>query len=254
MIELKESKTRDIPIWLTALVLILSIGGGTALIWWYMKKDDQRQVVEIPEDKSIPAGKQFKGLMNGGGGNNGRNAMFTRGQTDLNVDGIHEYGRSGFNYRVKIGNTLMNVTYSNANRFEVVPQYSSLREPEQIEMTSMRLSMLADATWRETLQITDAQLEKLRKVPAPQNMPIEPAEKAKLVELWKAYHDGPAPAKPDAEKALLATLDQIGKAHLDAAKKFEADRAAAIRAVFTPEQLQKYHDAGGARPAPKANK
>jgi hypothetical protein len=49
MIETQESNTRDIPVWLTGLVLILCIGGGSYMVWSFLR-DQPRQVATIPED------------------------------------------------------------------------------------------------------------------------------------------------------------------------------------------------------------
>src|SRR5438445_7553475 len=137
MIESKESKTRDIPIWLTAFVLILSVGGGGWLIWWYMR-DQPQQVVEVPEDKAAMAAARAPRLTGGGGprggggaANDGNNPFFTRGQRDPNADGIREYGRNSF--IAKIGNTKMLINYANATRFDISPQYVSLRSPDEAE-------------------------------------------------------------------------------------------------------------------------
>jgi len=252
MIELKESKTRDIPLWLTALVILLCIGGGAWLVKWYMK-EQPRQVVTIPDDKVVPTGNRgtWRGQTGGNNNNGGNNGFRAQPQRDINVNGVQSWSKNS--YRAKVGDTVMMVIY-NANgngKFDISPQYLTMRTPAEAEMAVMRMSILSDATWRDHLKVTDEQLEKLRKVPAPKSMTLDPADREKLSELWKAYHDGPADKKAAAEKDLLAGLDEVGKKNLAATKAYEATRAELVRAALTPDQIKMYQDAGGKAPVPK---
>src|SRR5258708_6937025 len=117
----------------------------------------------------------------------------------------------------------------------------------------MRMSIMGDPSWREYLKVTDEQLNQLRsKVPPPQNMKFEEADRTRMMALWKAYHDGAQAQKAAAEKSLLAALDEIGKKNLAAYKEYEAARAQAIKAALTPEQIKLYRSAGnGKAPPPK---
>jgi len=86
MIELKESKTRDIPLWLTALVILLCIGGGAWLVKWYMK-EQPRQVVTIPDDKVVPTGNRgtWRGQTGGNNNNGGNNGFRAQPQRDITL-------------------------------------------------------------------------------------------------------------------------------------------------------------------------
>jgi hypothetical protein len=251
MIETKESKTRDIPIWLTALVIVLCIGGGAWLVKWYMK-EQPKQVVIIPDDRVLPNNARgiWRGQPNVANGN-GNNGFRAQPQRDINANGVQSWSKNS--YRAKVGDTVMMVIY-NANgngHFDISPQYLTMRTPAEAEMAVMRMSILSDASWRDHLKVTDDQLEKLRKVPAPKSMTLDPADREKLSELWKAYHDGAADKKAAAEKELLAGLDEVGKKNLAATKAYEATRAELVRAALTPEQIKLYQDAGGKAPVPK---
>lgn len=245
MIETQESKTRDIPIWLTGLVLILCIGGGSYMVWWFLR-DQPKQVATIPQDQlaniSGVRGNTFKGSMGNGNGN----PRVVRDQRDLNVDGIQQWGRNS--YRAKVGNVAMTVSYTSNNRVDAIsPMYlTGVRTAEEAELGVLRMSLIQDPTWRQTLGVTDQQIEKLRKVPPQLSMKLEPTDRTRLTELWKAYKDG-AGDKTAAEKAVLTALEEIGKKNLQATKDYEADRARRIREALTPEQIQQYR-AGGGKP------
>jgi len=242
MIESTESRTRDIPIWLTGLVLLICVVGGGWTLLWYMKSD-ARPLVDIPEDKVMAQGngKAWRGALAGG-------ANVPR--VDRNADGVQPYGRNSF--RVKIGNTVMLANYGGNGRVDLQPQYHTNYTAEESELITLRMSILGDPTWRDYLKVTDAQLEQLRKVPTPQSLKFDDAERSKMMSLWKAYHDGASAQKPAAEKALLAALDDYGKKNIAAYKAYEANRAAAIKGALTPDQIKMYRSAGKTPPKPAA--
>jgi Spy/CpxP family protein refolding chaperone len=249
MIESKESKTRDIPVWFTGLVLLLCIGGGGWLITWYMR-DTSHQVVDIPEDKTAPAnfnGKGWRPFATGNGNNGGNNGGNQGGQKlprfNANADGIQQSSRQS--YQARVGETIMNIN-ARANGFDFIPRYQNSQTPEQLELAGMRLAILTDATWRENLKITDEQLKKLRNAAA-QTMQLDPADRRRLTDLWKAYLDGPAAGKAAAEKNFLAAVVEIGKKNGEPFKQQEAKRIEAIKAALTPEQIEIYNSSGGTK-------
>jgi hypothetical protein len=248
MIENKESKTRDIPIWLTGMVLLMCIGGGGWLIMWYMR-DDPNRVVEIPEDKTANYA-----TANGGGGRawrtQGTGAQGgTRIRVNPDADGIQASSKNS--YRAKVGNTLILINSNGGNRTDFVPQYLNARTAEQADLSMMRMALLSDSNWREHLKLTDEQLTQLRKnVPAPQATKLDSTDGNRLATLWKTYQNAASSAKPAAEKSFLAAVDEIGKKNTPAFKEFEAKRAEAIKAALTPEQIKLYRSAGGTKPPP----
>jgi hypothetical protein len=241
-----QPKTRDIPVWLTGIVLLLCIGGGGWLIKWYLQ--DKGSVVQIPDDKVVAnVNGNGRGAWRGqlAGMNNG----FRQDARNRNADGVHPSGRNSF--RAKIGSTTMLINPSGSGRFDFIPQYQNPRTADEAELTMMRMSILADATWREQLKVTDEQLKDLRKkVPSPQNPKLDAADQARMTDLWKTYEKASYAEKPAAEKKLLAAVDEIGKKELTTYKAYEASRAQAIKAILTPEQIKLYHESGS-KPAPK---
>ena len=64
MIESNESRTRDIPIWLTGFVLLACLGGGGYLIKWYMQ-DRPSQAIDITEEVNAARAAQRTGSSGG---------------------------------------------------------------------------------------------------------------------------------------------------------------------------------------------
>ena len=246
-----NSKTRDIPVWLTGIVLLLCIGGGGWLIKWYLQ--DKGSVVQIPDDQVVASTGNggrgaWRGQLAGANGGGFRPADLR----NRDADGIHPSGRNSF--RAKTGGTVMLINQSGSGRYDFIPQYQNPRTPEEAELTMLRMSVLADATWREHLKVTDEQLKDLRKkVPAPQSPRLDGADLARMNDLWKAYQAASNADKPAAEKTLLAAVDEIGKKNLTTFRQFEASRAQAIKSILTPEQIKLYHE-GGNKPAPGKTK
>jgi hypothetical protein len=82
-------------------------------------------------------------------------------------------------------------------------------------------------------------------------MQLDPADRTRLADLWKAYHDGPAAGKAAAEKSFLAAVVEIGKKNGEPFKQQEAKRIEAIKAALTPEQIAIYHSSGGTKKPPE---
>jgi hypothetical protein len=264
MIETQDSRTRDIPIWLTAVVLLACLGGGGWLIRWYMQ-DRPRQTVDVTSDvekrreiqkaNGVGGGngpRSFFGGRGNGNGGGGNGYMSRAQQVDPSLDGVHPHNAN--TTRVKVGNTVMVASNAANGRIDLA-YYKSIRTSEQEQLAMMFLAVRGDSNWREHLGVTDAQREQFTKVPpalptaisghAPMKTEI-PADRQKLAPLWKAYRDAAAKGsagsaeKAAAEKALLAGLDEVGKKNLQATKDYEVARADAIRAAFTPEQVKKF--------------
>jgi len=248
MIESTESKTRDIPIWLTGLVLLLCIGGGGWLIMWYLR-DNPNRVVELPDDKTAnyatASGKAWRTQGAGAG------QVAPRIRINPDADGIQASSKNS--YRAKVGNTLILINSNGGNRTDFVPQYLNARTAEEADLSMMRMMLLSDSNWREHLKLTEEQLTQLRsKVPAPQVMKLDAQDSLRLAGLWKTYQTAASAAKGAAEKSFLAAVDEIGKKNIPAYKEYEAKRAEAIKAALTPEQIKLYRSAGGTK-APPAN-
>jgi hypothetical protein len=243
----QPQQVRDIPVWLTAIILLLCIGGGGWLIRWYLQKDKPGQTVTLADDK-LPANvKAWKNAQGGGPGNQGRPQRINAFQAtpQKTGDGIHELNKKS--WRVISGKTVMQVNLGRKDELDISPYYApQLRTAEEAELATIRMSILNDATWRETLNITPEQMAKLKKVPVSLGMKIDEADKAKLANLFKAWQKANDKAT---EKAVVAGLDEVGKKCEGPTKEYEAQRAQAVRDALTPEQLKLYREGGTAKPA-----
>jgi hypothetical protein len=258
MIETNESRTRDIPIWLTGIVLLACLAGGGWLINWYMK-DKGKQTVDITSEVTAAAangngrpmrtgggngsGRTFNGY-NGNGGGGGGGYRTRAPAVDLSADGVQSYNSA--TSRVKSGNAVLLASNSPNGRLDL-SYFKSVRTSEQEQLAMMFIAVRGDSNWREYLNVTDAQREMFAKVPpampGPAPMKSDPSDKAKLAPLWRAYRDAVAKNSADkatAEKALLTALDEVGQKNLQPTKDFEDARTAAIKAALTPEQVQKF--------------
>jgi hypothetical protein len=266
MIETTDNNTRDIPVWLTGIVLLACIGGGGWLIKSYVE-DRPRATIEVAvDDGSANArAKSFRGALAGGGpgswsagggGGGGGGGNYTRGPVkDPSIDGVQQWNNS--TTRVKVGNTVMMVSSAPNGRFDLSLSYfKTVRTPEQDQLSAMFNAVRQDSSWREYLKITDEQLVLMRKVPSSlygsSPLKLDPADRAKLSELWKTYRDAAkgSAEKTAAEKALLAAVDAVGQRSAEPTRAYETARTEAIKASLTPEQIKLYKDAGTDR-APK---
>jgi hypothetical protein len=256
MIETNDARTRDIPIWLTGIVLLACLGGGGWLIRWYMQ-DKGKQTVDVTNEVTAAAAASGRPVRTGSGGGGGRTfsgyngggGLDRTGRTrvapvDLSADGVQSYNSA--TSRVKSGNAVM-LASNNPNGRIDLSYFKSVRTSEQEQLAMMFIAVRGDSNWREYLNVTDTQREMFSKVPpampGPAPMKSDASDKAKLAPLWRAYRDAAAKnsaEKATAEKALLTALDKVGQKTLQATKDFEDARTAAIKAALTPEQVQTF--------------
>jgi hypothetical protein len=241
MIEV-EPKTRDIPIWLTGVVLILCVVGGAWLVRWYTR-DPGTQAVEVPleDPATVAAAAKFRGPLAGyspvGGG---------RAQRDGTGDGVRATGNSGNAWIVRAGEATMYVSLLKKGDYELNPSFiKQALTPEQAQVLMMRRRLMIDAAMRAQIQLTADQLDALRKVEDFKGMVIDTPDRLKLTNLFKAWRAAPNDAS---EKPLVAALAEIAKRAAEPTKAFDAARVERVRKILTPEQVKRFND-GPAAPA-----
>jgi hypothetical protein len=239
MIETQEAKTRDIPIWLTALVMLLCIGGGAWLIRWYMK-DHGSQVVDVPLDHAqAAAARNYKGPLAGfraGGAGRALDDMMSGP-----VDGVRASGNRGNAWIVRSGKATMYVSLDRKGELDVNPSYVKQElTDEQQQMLLLRRRLLTDTALRGQLQVSDEQVAKLKKVADFRGMVIDAAERARLSQLFDAWRKAAAANRAQAEKALVAGLAEVATKAAEPTKAFDAKRVAEVKAVLTPDQLKAF--------------
>lgn len=254
MIE-SNQKVRDIPVWLTALILLLSLGGGGYLLSWYIKdKPRAKEIVKV--DLPTPrGGNNWRGPggtrgTGGTGGNPTRNTPSNSGG-----DGIRTSANRPNTWNVRSGESLLYVTVDRSGALELSPSYvTQSLTPDQAQLLLMRRRLLSDKPMRDHVKLTDEQLTKLKNIPDFKGMLISDDERSQLVKLFEAWRKAPSADKPKAEKEVLTTLAAIGKKQLEPTKAFDSGRAQSVKDIVSAEQLkllQSTPPSGGATPAPK---
>ena len=256
MIEV-DTKTRDIPVWLTGVVLVLCVAGGVWMVRWYTRQE-AKQTVEVPlEDPATAAASAaFRSTIAAPGapGAGPRSTRAAAGQQlPEGVDGVRTLGSRGNTWIVRAGDATMYVSLGRNGQPELSPSYVTQKlTPEQSQVLMMRRRLLADASARDLVKLTPAQLEALRKVDDFRGMIVEPADKARLATLFQAWRDASSDKAPQ-EKALVAALAEISKRAAGPTQAFDSGRVEQVRKVLTPEQVQTFNGAlapPGSAPAP----
>ena len=238
MIEV-QPKTRDIPIWLTGIVLILCIVGGGWLVRWY-SRDTGTQAIEVPLEDSaaVAANARVRGQLGMPGGNP-RAQRDNGGFFAAAVDGVKPSGTSGKAWIVRSGDATMYVSQGRNGQLDLNPSYVTQKlTPEQAQVLMMRRRLMTDAAMREQIQLTAAQLESLRKVEDFRGMVIEPTDRAKLTSLFQAWRTSPGDAT---EKPLVAALADVAKRAAGPTQAFDASRVEQVRKILTPDQVKRFN-------------
>lgn len=245
MIEV-QPKTRDIPIWLTGVVLILCIVGGGWLVRWY-SRDPGTQAIEVPleDPAAVAANAKVRGQLGLPGGN--ARAQRDNGFFSAAVDGVKASGNSGKAWIVRSGDATMYVSQGRTGQLDLNPSYVTQKlTPEQAQVLMMRRRLLTDAAMREQIQLAAAQLEALRKVEDFRGMVIEPTDRAKLSSLFQAWRTAPGDAT---EKPLLAALVEVAKRAAGPTQTFDASRVEQVRKILTPDQVKRFNEGPAAAPS-----
>jgi hypothetical protein len=239
MIEV-QPKTRDIPIWLTGVVLILCVVGGGWLVRWYTR-DPGAQAIEVPleDPATAAAAAKFRGPLAGyapgGSARPQRDGSFVG-----NVVGVRAFGNSGNAWIVRSGEATMHVSVGRKGEVDLNPSYVQQKlTPEQAQVLLMRRRLMTDATMREQIQLSAQQLDALGKVAEFRGMVIEPADRAKLTTLFQAWRAKPGDAT---EKPLVAALVDVAKRAAEPTKAFDSSRVEQVRKILTPEQVKRFNE------------
>jgi|GEM_PF-4758830 len=118
-----------------------------------------------------------------------------------------------------------------------------LLDPEEAKILQARVDLVMNADLAKRLQLTKEQIEKLSKIAVNRGsgLRLEKADRDELKALWKAVNTAPAgPAKDAATQTLLTQMKVIGDRCIEPTKKMMNNRTQQIKAIVTPDQLQKY--------------
>ena len=240
-----QPPVRDIPVWLTLVILLLCIGGGGWLVWKYTNTNAPGPIVITPSNPRAALVKNWK-PEDASTANTAamRTSRRPTQQQDDDSDGIKPLAPNR-SWRVRAGNAFMSVSVGrkNPNDLELSTNYRSFYTPEQNQIVIMRQRLIQDQAMRDMIKLTDEQLDKLKKVPPPEGMKMSDDEKKKLIDLFNAYRaaaNNPN-AMEAAEKAVVAALDEIGKKRFEETKSYMVKRVEAIQTAMTPDQVKQFH-------------
>lgn len=235
MIE-SNTKVRDLPAWLTALILLLSVAGGGYLLYWYINQDKpgNKQIV-----KADPALQNRGNNWRGTAGAPNRNIPNRTGNNAIPTDGIRPDPKRPNAWDVRSGEALLYASIDKTGALDITPSYSTQNlTPEQAQLLLMRRRLLADQPMRDHVKLTSDQYEKLRAIPNFKGMMVTDEQRGQLVQLFTAWQKATDKDKPAAQKELLVALAEIGKKQLEPTKTFDASRAQAVKDIVSAEQLK----------------
>jgi hypothetical protein len=243
----EQRPVRDIPIWLTLLILLLCIGGGGWVVWKYTNTNPPEPITIAPGSPRAALVKNWRPSEDGGGVNRG-----PRRNQDDDTDGVKAL-TANKSWRVRAGNAYMFVNVGRKGDLEISPNYRSIYTPEQNQLVIMRQRLLQDDAMREFIKITPEQLAKLKSVPPPEGMKMGADEKKKLEDAFQAYRSAKdSKAQEAAEKAVVAALDEIGKRRFEETKAYMVKRVEAIQSAVTPDQIKLFHEGSSRAAVPAA--
>jgi hypothetical protein len=222
---------RQIPKWLTAIIIALVLAGGT---WFVMSQFSGPREGVVFQIGSIP---------DPWGGRGPRQPPPPR--QNLNIPGIHSIGGNG--YRIQSGDFFMVLSQPPISALPVRLNYSKDMVSRD-ETALVRLSAeSANPVIAKTLQLSDDQVKQLADVrKQSKGFIMSDADRDRLGKLWKSWGDAKDKGAKDAvQKDLLAAISDVGNRNLDATRKGYQDLAAQIKKIITDQQLVKYRQLRG---------
>jgi hypothetical protein len=196
---------------------------------------------------SVPVGKEIDvGAMRGGrGAAYAANRIRARAQQNditQQPDGIRPMGVGQVS--VKSGDYFTQLPEA-ADAPDNVRLYTAqnLISGELDMLLRARVEIASNPKVAEQLQISKEQIEKLTKIPLNRGagLRLDKNDRDEIKTLWKSVYTAPAGAPRDAAtQTLLAKIREIGDRTLEPTRQLMNKRGDDIKAILTPEQLQKY--------------
>lgn len=115
--------------------------------------------------------------------------------------------------------------------------------PELDAVLQSRVELVMNQPLAKQLAITQEQIDKLTKVPVNRGggLRLDKGDRDEIKTLWKAVISAPAGADKDAAtQKFIEQLKVIGERNIEPTKQLMQKRADEIKAILTPEQMQKY--------------
>jgi len=227
-------RSKRVPGWMSVAVVAAALAGGAWLLYWFVAGSTPRQRTvtfsEVPRQArrdqtgSGPIGNMFRQIAKSNSG-----VLIVRAGE----------------WRVNAGDAVMTVAKApKGETFAYTFYYdrNDLVPADQLALLVFRRDVLNDEDLARSMQLTPQQVETFRKQQGETGMSLSPAQRKRLAELWERYTLADAAAKPEAEKPLVAALDEIGKRNLENTKRRMAERAKLVESTLTAEQLERLRE------------
>lgn len=218
---LDDDTVTPMPVWLSIVVIVLSLSAGGWIVHWYVGSDMLNRETSIVSNTvpSKPLRPQFNG------------------------PAVQQRGRGGWmirsaNARMVIaqrGKKPPRVQFLGYNNYGFVPA-----EQRTAIFTARRI--LRDGAVAKHLGMKPDQMKKLRSLEGTISMAATREDDERLLKLWADYQSAKNKTKPLA--ALEAAMTQIARKDLPATKALAAKHAADIHAALTPAQWHLFETMG----------
>ncbi len=219
MIETTEQ--RGLPIWLSLIVIVFSLGAGGGLLYWLLA--DAR-----PSGEVVLAPPEFS--------NRGAARRFNAPPPP--ADDVIVNGKDS--WTVNSGRGSMRVTTrDNKPVYRFAYQQSNFATPEQYQLNMLARQVVYDDQLAKKISATPEQIEKLRPHTSAIGIKLSDADKQTLINLWSDYQNASGNAKNDAKAKLLTGLKDISEKSLPATRAAVEERAKVVKTVLSEEQIKK---------------
>jgi hypothetical protein len=218
MIETTEQ--RGLPIWLSLVVIVFSLGAGSGLLYWLLA--DARPTGEVVLAPPGDYGRPMR-----------RNMAPPPPADDVIVNGKDSW-------TVNSGRGQMRITMRDDKPvYRFAYQQSNYATPEQYQLNMLARQVVYDEQLQKKIAATPDQIEKLRPYTSAIGIRLSDADKKTLIDLWSTYSSASGNAKNDAKQKLLTGLKDISEKSLPATRTAVEERAKVVKTILSADQIKK---------------
>ena len=228
----QQTQPKPLSPWIAVPLILLCLGGGGWMAHWYISTDQLTHESTVLGSAPNTPTPRFN-----------RPAPpeaappIQRQDPNGNIWWVHSREASAMIESAGKGQPI-NIRAVNYNSREFVPQ-------EQYNTLLAGRRIARDTTVAKNLNLTDDQVQKLRRLTGSIGMATQQADIDLLTSLWAQYQSADQPAdKLAAQSKLVDALSEIARKSVDATKAVVADRAAKIKAVLTDDQWKQFDAMG----------
>ena len=121
----------------------------------------------------------------------------------------------------------------------IYPEFFRFLPPDDRMTSAARMIVIMNKTAATNAGVTDEQVEKLRPLTPPMNIPVSDGDRKQLIALWTQYGSAAAADQAGIAQTMEANLRRIAAAGIDPATRAYADYAKQIRTILSADQIAK---------------